>query len=361
MSRIRVLVVDDSALMRKLLTEILSRDESIEVVGAAADPYYAWSLVQTENPDVLTLDVEMPQMDGLEFLERLMRARPLPVVMVSALTQRGGQWTLKALELGAIDYVAKPKLDEQRSIDDVGDEICAKVKMAARSQVRTNRPVVQQLPPTSPGPANTDGVAGLLLNDTNLVLAIGASTGGTEAIREVLLGMAADAPGIVVVQHMPEHFTRAFAERLDSMCAMHIKEAADGDPVVSGSVLIAPGGTQHMRVHRSGDQYIVRLSSEPPRNHHRPSVDVLFESCAQNVGKNAVGVLLTGMGEDGAQGLLAMRRAGARTIAEHESTCVVYGMPRAAVELGAVTTSQPPPQIASTMLRFANSLVSRGE
>ncbi len=340
----------------EILREILSRDPALEVVGAAPDPYRAWSTIQTLEPDVITLDVEMPQMDGLEFLERLMRAHPIPVVMVSSLTQRGCETTLRALELGAVDYVSKPTIDIGRGVEALGTEIVAKVKLAARARPRRPRQ------PTTPSPTHALAAAPVplqsraaLARSTELIIAIGASTGGTEAIREVLTAMPADAPGIVIVQHMPENFTRLFAERLNSMCAIRVREASDGERVIPGAALLAPGGATHMLLERSGGQYVVRLVSTPARNHHRPSVDVLFESCAQQAGKNAVGAIMTGMGDDGAQGLLAMRSAGAHTVAEHESTCVVYGMPRAAVEIAAAEVIEPLDSIAATLLRFAEA------
>ena len=347
MSRIRVLIVDDSALIRQLLREIISRDPALEVIGAAPDPYRAWSIIQTARPDVITLDVEMPRMDGLDFLERLMRAHPMPVVMVSSLTQRGCETALKALELGAIDYVSKPTIDIGDGVESLASEIVAKIKMAAKARPRRPKEVEAA---TLPAAARARGA---LARSTELVLALGASTGGTEALREILCAMPADAPGIVIVQHMPEHFTRLFAERLDTICAVRVREASDGDRVIPGVALIAPGGSQHMQLRRSGGQYVVKLDSSPPINHHRPSVDVLFESCAEQAGKNAAGAIMTGMGDDGARGLLAMRRAGAHTVAEHESTCVVYGMPRAAIEMSAAETVQPLHMIAPTLLRFA--------
>jgi two-component system chemotaxis response regulator CheB len=353
-SRSRVLIVDDSALVRQILREILSSDSALEVVGAASDPFHAWSIIQTANPDVVTLDVEMPRMDGLEFLERLMRAHPMPVVMVSSLTERGCETTFKALELGAVDYVTKPTVDIGRGVEALAREIVEKVKMAARARPRRPR---RESATRSPMPLAATPVGsvnrGALARSTEIVMALGASTGGTEAIREVLTAMPADAPGMVIVQHMPENFTRLFAERLDKMCAIRVREATDGERVIPGIALLAPGGATHMQLQRCGGQYVVRLVSTPPRHHHRPSVDVLFESCADQAGRNAVGAIMTGMGDDGARGLLAMRSAGAHTVAEHESTCVVYGMPRAAVEMAAAEVVQPLHAIAETLLRFA--------
>lgn len=351
MSKTRVLIVDDSALMRQLLRDLLSSDPEIEVVAVAPDPIRAWQHIQRLRPDVLTLDVEMPHMDGLSFLEKLMRAHPMPVVMCSSLTERGCETTLRALELGAVDFVSKPKIDVQRGVEALQAELVQKVKAAARARPRA-RPAAH-----GPGRAVETGPAGgsigqLLRKTTDAVIAIGASTGGTEALREVLEAMPADAPGMVVVQHMPEQFTRHFADRLDKLCAVRVREAANGDRVLPGHVLIAPGGAQHMEVTRSGAQASVRLVSSPPLNHHRPSVDVLFRSCAQALGANAVGAILTGMGADGAEGLLAMRRAGARTVAQDEASCIVFGMPKEAIARGAAEMVAPLGGIAATLLRL---------
>jgi len=350
-SRTRVLIVDDSALIRQLLTRILSSDPQLEVVGAAPDPYRAWDLIQRAQPDVLTLDVEMPRMDGLAFLERLMRARPMPVVMVSSLTEVGCETTLRALELGAIDFVTKPKIDVRQGVEELAADLVARVKAAARSRPRSPRKVAAA--------AAAPRVAGALIKSTEVVLAIGASTGGTEALRVVLQAMPADAPGIVIVQHMPEKFTRHFADRLDGLCAIRVREAQDGDRILPGQALIAPGGAAHMEVVRSGAQYHVRLVPGPPVGHHRPAVDVLFHSCARVLGSNAVAGILTGMGGDGAQGMLAMRRAGARTVAEDESTCVVFGMPKEAIAAGAVDVVAPLEAVADTMLRLVGGSAAR--
>jgi two-component system chemotaxis response regulator CheB len=379
MSKTRVLVIDDSALMRQMLRQMLSADPGLEVVGAAPDPVKAWEMIQSLRPDVLTLDVEMPRMDGLEFLARLMRAHPMPVVMCSSLTERGCETTLQALELGAIDFVNKPKIDLQRGVGLLGPELIAKVKAAALARPRARdgragaRPAHGPAPATHAragpaAPARKSGihvpvdVAGSvspfptpLRRMTDVVLAIGASTGGTEAILEVLEGLPADCPGVVIVQHMPEQFTRHFAQRLDKLCAVRVKEAANGDRILPGHVLIAPGGAQHMEVYRSGAQSFVRLVAAPPVNHHRPSVDVMFESCAHALGSNVVAAILTGMGADGAAGLLLMRKAGARTIAQDEASCVVFGMPREAIIRGAAELVVPIGSVASTMLRLATS------
>ncbi|HEV8472351.1 MAG TPA: chemotaxis response regulator protein-glutamate methylesterase [Methylomirabilota bacterium] len=345
--KIRVLVVDDSAVMRRILTDLLSLDPAIEVVGAAADPYIARDKIRRLQPDVLTLDVEMPRMDGLTFLEKLMRSHPMPVVMVSALTPSGCDVTLRALELGAVNFVTKPQVGLQERMPGAIPEIVEKIREAAQARVRSARP---EPPPRLP--------ISLRLRDgavpTQRVIAVGASVGGTEAIRELLGGMPADGPGIVIVQHMPERFTRSFAERCDRLSAMRVREAEDGAPVVQGEALIAPGGS-HMRLASDAAGYRVRLDQSAAVNRHRPSVDVLFHSVAATAGSNAVGVILTGMGADGARGLLAMRRAGGRTIAEDEASCVVYGMPREAVALGAAEHVLPMPRIAQVALELAEA------
>ena len=334
---IKVLVVDDSALVRKLLTAMLSRCRDIEVVGAASDPYAAREKIKKLNPDVITLDVEMPRMDGITFLENLMRLRPTPVVMVSSLTQRGADVTLRALELGAIDFVAKPRIDIAGTLADYEAELIAKVKVAAGARV---------LPRTAPPPQrrtderhSTSAVVPILnvrtmLRTTDRIIAIGASTGGTEAIREVLAEMPPDAPAIVISQHIPAAFSRAFAERMNRSTAMAVCEAQDGQQILPGHAYIAPGD-RHLLVERDGTRYLCRLSNGPHVNRHRPSVDVMFRSVAQNVGPSAVGVLLTGMGDDGARGLKEMMEAGAGTIAQDEASSVVWGMPGSAVKIGA--------------------------
>ncbi|MFN8548715.1 MAG: chemotaxis response regulator protein-glutamate methylesterase [Candidatus Eisenbacteria bacterium] len=341
----RVLIVDDSALIRQLLTEILSADPAIEVVGSAPDPYVAWEKIKQLSPDLITLDVEMPRMDGLSFLQRLIQLRPMPVLMVSSLTEAGCATTLRALELGAVDFVTKPRLDVRTGTVELAEELYAKVKAAAHAHV--NRPARRA---TSPTPSVATSA---MLRSTEVVIALGASTGGTEALREVLAALPANAPGILVVQHMPERFTTSFAERLDSLCRVRVREAADGDRVLPGHVLLAPGNWQ-MELTRSGATYQVSVQQTPPVNRHRPSVDVLFDSCARFAGSNAVGALLTGMGADGARGLLAMRRAGARTLAQDEATSVVFGMPKEAIQLGAAEEVLPLPSIAEAILRLAS-------
>jgi len=350
MSKIKVLIVDDSAVMRQMLTEILSRDPSLEVVGAASDPVFAREKVLRLEPDVMTLDVEMPRMDGLTFLEKLMRAHPMPVVMVSSLTDRGCETTLRALELGAVDFVSKPKVDVTEGTLLLAGEIIEKVKAAAAAKVLGLRKRFSSGPPAQPLLMSQS-----LIKSTHQVIAIGASTGGTEALREVLEPLPADSPGIVIVQHMPEKFTRSFANRLDSLSRVRVKEAEDGDRILPGHVLIAPGN-YHMEVLRNGAEYRVRVFTSEPVNRHRPSVDVLFRSCARYLGANAVGVILTGMGADGARGLLEMRQAGARTIAQDEASCVVFGMPREAIAMGGAEEIRSLSDIPACALRMAASL-----
>jgi two-component system, chemotaxis family, protein-glutamate methylesterase/glutaminase len=345
-NKIKVLIVDDSALIRQLLTEILARDPAVEVVATAPNPLIAREKVLRLEPDVITLDVEMPQMDGLTFLEKLMRAHPLPVVMISSLTQRGCDTTLRALELGAVDFVTKPRIDVADGTVQLADEIVEKVKAAARAKVATPHKRADQ--PKMPLATRS------LLKTTHQVIAMGASTGGTEALREVLEPLPADTPGIVMVQHMPEKFTRSFAARLDSLCRVRVKEAEDGDRILPGHALLAPGN-YHMEVVPSGAEYHVRVFQAEPVNRHRPSVDVLFRSCARRLGTNVVGVILTGMGADGARGLLEMREAGARTIAQDEATSVVFGMPKEAIAMGAAQEVSPLGAIPARILRLLDA------
>lgn len=329
--KIRVLVVDDSALVRKMLTEMLQQDPMIEVVGAAHDPFMAREKIKQLNPDVLTLDVEMPKMDGVTFLRNLMRLRPMPVVMVSTLTQKGSEITLDALELGAVDFVSKPTVDIAHALGDYTEEIITKIKVAAKARVRGLKPVSERhsadavLPALKPGHFKT----------TDQLIALGASTGGTEAIREVLEVMPADSPAMVITQHIPEAFSKPFAERMNRCSQMSVTEAGDGEQIVPGHVYIAPGD-RHLLVVRDGARFRCKLSDGPPVNRHRPSVDVMFRSVAQNIGPNAIGVILTGMGADGAKGMQEMKETGAHTIAQDEKTSVVWGMPGVAVELGCV-------------------------
>ena len=348
--RIRVLVVDDSALMRQVMGSLLARDPGIEIVGTAGDPYVARDKIRELQPDVLTLDIEMPRMDGLSFLEKLMRVHPMPVVMVSSVTAAGCTTTLRALELGAIDFVTKPHTDLRERMADLAQEIIDKIKVAASARVRRRLPAPPMLPYARP-------MVPLAPRVTGQVIAVGASTGGTEALLHFLTALPVDAPGVVVVQHMPEHFTTAFAARLDRLCTVRVKEAVDGDRVLAGHALIAPGN-RHMRVAPDGRSYRVCLSSEAPVNRHRPAVDVLFHSCAEYVRAHAVGVIMTGMGDDGARGLLAMRKAGALTLAQDEESCVVFGMPKVAVDLGAADEVLPLSRLAGAALAGARTRVS---
>jgi two-component system chemotaxis response regulator CheB len=349
MPPVRVLIVDDSALMRQILADIIQQDRGIQVVGAAPNPYLAWDRIKTLKPDVLTLDVEMPRMDGLTFLDKLMRVHPMPVVMVSSLTERACETTLRALELGAVDYVEKPKVDITSGIVQLGPEIIEKIKIAVRAKPRLRSAQRRPTPAATTGP--------LLKTTTQKVICIGASTGGTEAIYDVLTALPADTPGIVIVQHMPAGFTRSFAERLDRECQVRVKEAEDGDRILQGHALLAPGGL-HMAVQRAGASHVVRVGPGPPVNRHCPSVDVLFRSAAHHLGRNALGVILTGMGNDGAAGLLEMRHAGARTIAEDESTCVVFGMPAEAIALGAAEEVVPLHNVAARILTLSQAMTA---
>jgi len=347
MKKIRVLCVDDSALVRSLMTEIIDSHEDMEVVAVAPDPLVARELIKQHNPDVLTLDVEMPRMDGLDFLERLMRLRPMPVVMVSSLTERNSEVTLRALELGAVDFVTKPKLGLRDGLMEYSDLIADKIRAAALSRPRPR--------PAPTGAATPPRRLKSPFSTTEKLIVIGASTGGTEAIRQVLEPMPANAPAILITQHMPAGFTRSFVQRLDALCDVQVHEAEDGQRVLPGHVYLAPGGVAHMKLARSGANYVVRLDPSEPVNRHRPSVDVLFHSVAQVAGRNAVGVLLTGMGKDGAQGLLAMKQAGAQTYAQDEASCVVFGMPREALLIGAAEQAVPLSEISERLLRSAGS------
>lgn len=350
MSRCKVLVVDDSALVRQILVTILRQDPEIEVVGTASDPYVAWEKIKTLKPDVLTLDVEMPRMDGLQFLQKLMIARPMPVVMVSSLTERGCETTLRALELGAVDYVSKPKLDVREETQRLSEELVGKVKAAGHARVRRS---TTSSPASRMGPELQTKARSSLIRSTQKVLVIGASTGGTGAIYDVLTALPADSPGVVIVLHMPAGFTRSFANRLDGASRIRVSEAKDGDRILDGHALLAPGGF-HMTVARSGASYSVHVAAGDPVNRHCPSVDVLFESCARTLGSNATGAILTGMGADGARGLLAMRTAGAKTIAQDEATCVVFGMPREAILLNGADQVLPLGSIAEGLLKNVN-------
>lgn len=341
-AKIKVLCVDDSALIRDLLSEIIGSQPDMEVVAVASDPIVARDLIKQHNPDVLTLDVEMPRMDGLDFLERLMRLRPMPVLMVSSLTQAGSEVTMRALELGALDFVAKPSLGIRRGMLSYTEEITEKIRAAAHSHPR--QALHHHQPPAV-------RLKAPIISSEKLLI-IGASTGGTEAIRRVLEPLPATSPGILITQHMPGGFTRSFAERLDRLSQIAVKEAEDGERVLPGHAYIAPGG-QHLKLVRSGANYVAKLDEGPPVNRHRPSVDVLFHSAAQYAGRNAIGVILTGMGRDGAAGLLEMRNAGAPTIAQDEASCVVFGMPREAIALGGASEVVTLEAIAPRLMELA--------
>ncbi|MBL8384930.1 MAG: chemotaxis response regulator protein-glutamate methylesterase [Burkholderiales bacterium] len=344
MDKIKVLVVDDSALIRKLMSEIVNAQSDMVAVGAAPDPLVARDMIKALAPDVLTLDIEMPRMDGLEFLEKLMRLRPMPVVMVSTLTERGTEATMRALELGAVDFVAKPKLDIQKGIADYAQDITDKIRAAARSRL----PIARHLPAAAAQRPSRAALGNRTASTEKLIL-IGASTGGTEAIRTVLEGLPADMPGILITQHMPAGFTRSFAERLNKSCALAVKEAEDGERVLPGHAYIAPG-SHHLVVRKSGANYITGLSDGPPVNRHRPSVEVLFRSGAEVGGANVIGVMLTGMGKDGAQAMREMRDAGAWNVVQDEASCVVFGMPREAIAAGAANEVVPLQEVAGRLL-----------
>jgi two-component system, chemotaxis family, protein-glutamate methylesterase/glutaminase len=327
----KVLVIDDSALIRSLLTEMINEQKDMEVVGTAPDPIVAREMIKQLNPDVLTLDVEMPKMDGLDFLEKLMRLRPMPVVMVSTLTERGSEITMRALELGATDFVTKPKMSISAGMREYTDLITDKIRIASKARISSLQRTAKH---------GNDGTAAPVLLRNPLIsseklLIIGASTGGTEAIKSFLTQMPSDCPGILITQHMPAGFTKSFANRLDTLCRISVKEAVDGERVLPGHAYIAPGD-QHLLLGRSGANYVTKLSDAEPVSRHKPSVDVLFNSAADNAGKNAIGIILTGMGKDGAAGMARMKQAGAYNFAQNEESCVVYGMPKEAVAHGGV-------------------------
>lgn len=344
MSKIKVLCVDDSALIREILTEMINSQHDMEVVAVAPDPIKARELIKQYNPDVITLDVEMPKMDGIDFLERLMRLRPMPVVMISSLTQKGSDITLRALELGAIDFVAKPQTGIRSTMSEYTEMITDKIRWASRSKPRKPSTKVKKQP----------AILAPLMTSEKLLI-IGASTGGTEAIREILERMPLDCPGILIAQHMPGGFTKSFADRLNKICNITVKEAEDGERVLPGHAYIAPG-THHLKLIKSGANYICRLDDGEPVNRHKPSCDVLFESSALTAGKNAIGIILTGMGKDGAVGLLKMRESGSHTISQDEKTSVVYGMPKEAAEIGASVEILPLDSIAEHAMKKLDAM-----
>lgn len=344
--------MDDSAVVRKILSTGLSKDHGIEVVGTAADPFIARDKIINLKPDVITLDVEMPRMDGISFLQRLMTYYPLPVIMVSSLTQTGCETTLKALEVGALDFVAKPSLDVSHTLNEIVTELAEKIKESANVKVKKKEYFKSTGKNTITRHTETSHA---LINSTHKIIAIGASTGGTEALKEVLMQMPPNAPGILIVQHMPQLFTKSFADRLNSLCSIEIREAKDGDSVIPGLALIAPGN-YHMELRRNGARYYITTNQEPPVRRHRPSVEVLFESVAKYAGSNAVGVIMTGMGDDGASGLLKMKESGAKTLAQDEESCVVFGMPKEAIKLGAVDTVVPLNKITPSILSLLTKM-----
>ncbi len=350
-STIKILIVDDSLLVRQTLADIFSEDPELEVVGQAHDPYEAAQQLKTMVPDVITLDVEMPKMNGITFLKKLMNQHPIPVIVISTLTQEGSSIAMKALEYGAVEAVGKPKVNTKDKLQLSAQSLRNKVKAAAKANLTV---LIAQRKFISAFTTKQQDTRPSRYNHTNQVIAIGASTGGTEAIRTVLKSMPEDCPGIVIVQHMPEVFTRQFADRLNQECLIQVKEAESGDQIVKGKALIAPGD-KHMLVKRTGANYYVDVKAGPLVNRHMPSVDVLFKSAARYVGGNGVGVILTGMGKDGAQGMLEMKNAGCFTIAQNEETCIVYGMPKEAVKIGAVDQIVPLNEIADAMLKLTKS------
>ncbi len=350
-SKIHVLIVDDSALVRRTLSEVLSSDPQIEVIATAADPFVAAERISEQLPDVITLDIEMPRMDGLTFLQTIMSQHPIPVVICSSLAEEGAQSTLKALEYGAVDIITKPRLGSKQFLEESRVTLCQTVKAAAGARLRAHSS--HAVEPKLTADSVLSRSTGAMIATTEKVVVIGASTGGTEALRALLEALPPDAPGIVIVQHMPELFTRAFANRLDSLCEISVKEAEPNDTVLRGRALIAPGN-HHILLKRSGARYYVDTKDGPLVSRHRPSVDVLFRSAARYAGQNAVGVIMTGMGDDGANGMLEMKQAGAVTIAQDEETCVVFGMPNEAIKRNAVDRILPLQAIAGAVIAYAN-------
>lgn len=353
-NKIRVLIVDDSAVVRRVLTDIIDGDNEIEVMASASDPFYAAEKIRNEVPDVITLDIEMPRMDGLTFLKKIMTQHPIPVVVISSLTGKGTDTAIKALEYGAVDIITKPKVGTKEFFEEAKIVITDAVKAAAQSKLKRKKlSEIKVQPKYSADAILKKNSRKSMIKTTETVVAVGASTGGTEAIREFLQAFPADSPGIIIVQHMPENFTRSFAERLDSICAIDVKEAQNNDTVIRGRALIAPGN-KHMLLHRSGARYYVEIKDGSLVNRHRPSVDVLFRSTAHYAGGNAIGVIMTGMGDDGARSLLEMKEAGAMTIAQDETSCVVYGMPKEAIKLNAANRVIALSNIAAFVVKHCN-------
>jgi len=354
MAKTRVVVVDDSALVRSLLGEIINRQSDMECIGAAADPLVAREMIRNLNPDVITLDVEMPRMDGIDFLGKLMRLRPMPVVMVSTLTERGADVTMRALELGAIDFVAKPKIGVADGLRQLADDITDKIRVATRAQLRRPSPSVASAANQVHGTGAPAPIAQLGRLSTEKIIFIGASTGGTEATKEVLMSLPPDFPAVMITQHMPPGFTKSYAARLDGLCRIRVAEARDGERVLPGHAYIAPGGL-HLSVERSGANYIARVQDGEPVNRHKPSVEVLFKSAARIVGQNALGIMLTGMGADGAKAMKEMRDAGSYNFVQDEASCVVFGMPREAINAGAAHEVLPLGQISAKLIERLRS------
>jgi two-component system, chemotaxis family, protein-glutamate methylesterase/glutaminase len=356
--KIRVVVVDDSALVRSLVAEIINRDKDMECIGTANDPLIAREMIRELNPDVITLDIEMPKMDGLDFLGRLMRLRPMPVIMISTLTERGAEVTMRALELGAVDFVAKPRIGLADGIKDLAGQIVEKIRVAASAHIRRVAPPVAA--PSTQAHAEKSAPAHSLVGrvSTEKLVAIGASTGGTEAIKEVLMRMPADSPGIVITQHMPPGFTTSFAARLNGLCQITVQEAVNGERVLPGHAYIAPGGKQ-FRIDKSGANYVCVVDDGEAVNRHKPSVEVLFQSVARVAGRNAFGIMLTGMGGDGAQAMKDMRDAGSYNYVQDEASCIVFGMPREAILHGAADEILPLTEIAGALLRKLSSSTDR--
>ncbi len=356
-TKIKVLIVDDSAVVRQTLEEVLSSDREIEVIATASDPYIAADRIRHEVPDVITLDVEMPRMDGVTFLHKIMTQHPIPVVICSSLTESGSETALKALEYGAVEIIQKPRVGTKQFLEESRVRICDAVKAAALSRNKLRRVTAEarEIPPKLTADAILEKANfrnEAMLKTTEKVVVVGASTGGTEALSDFLQAMPLDSPGIVIVQHMPENFTKAFSMRLDGICRISVKEAENNDTVIRGRALIAPGN-HHLLLKRSGARYYIEIKDGPLVSRHRPSVDVLFRSAARYAGKNAVGVIMTGMGDDGAKGMLEMKEAGAYNIAQDEESCVVFGMPKKAIELNAVDRVMPLSAIPAAVIREA--------